>query len=221
VSDLRQAYINALENQPTLQNEARTYRTSSHDRLISHMRAWTQQKAAEQAAHKQRRDMVRASAAPNPSAQSSSSQNKPTGTRPVKDDTLAREVKALRTEIAQLKSQTPANQAPNPQANKPVSMLCNGCGRTYTGENGRVSPCINKCVYSEHAEHNNGYQQGQPWPSNKPPLTWGTVQGYLIKYGKEMPQIGKNYLEKRAKNQRKRERDRQDRESDRKSAKSP
>jgi hypothetical protein len=47
------------------------------------------------------------------------------------------------------------------------------------------------------------------------------VQGYLIKYGKEMPQIGKNYLEKRAKNQRKRERDRQDRESDRKSAKSP
>jgi hypothetical protein len=219
VSDLRQAYINALENQPTLQNEARTYRTSSHDRLISHLRAWTQQKAAEQAAHKQRRDKVKASAAPTPSAQSSPSQTKPTGTQLVKDGALAREVKALRTEIAQLKSQTPANQAPNSQANQPASMFCNGCGRSYTNENGRVMPCLNKCVYSEHPEHNARYQQGQPWPPNKPPLTWGTVQGYLEKYGKEMPQIGKNYLERRAKNARKRERERQEKDSERKSAK--
>jgi hypothetical protein len=207
LSDLRQAYITALENQPTLQNEARTYRTSSHDRLISHMRAWTQQKAAEQAAHKQRRDKVKASTAQTPPAQSSQTQSKPT--TPVKEGALAREVKALRTEIAQLRTQ-PTNQAPHSQA-KPASVFCHGCGHSWlVTDNGRPAPCAKACVYSEHEEHNSKYQQGRNWPSDKPQLTWGTEASYLQKYGKEMPERGKNYLERRAKQQRKRERDRQE-----------
>ena len=38
--DLKQAFVNALETQPTLHREATTYKTESHDVLISHMRSW-------------------------------------------------------------------------------------------------------------------------------------------------------------------------------------
>jgi len=55
MTDLRLAYVKALEPCPTLHNEAACYRTEYHDFLISHLRAWTQKKASEQAADKQRR----------------------------------------------------------------------------------------------------------------------------------------------------------------------
>jgi hypothetical protein len=55
MTDLRLAYVKALEPYPTLHNEAACYRTEYHDFLISHLRAWTQKKASEQSADKQRR----------------------------------------------------------------------------------------------------------------------------------------------------------------------
>jgi hypothetical protein len=181
--DLRQAYINALENQPTLHHEAMTFRTTSHDRLISHMRAWTQQKTCEQQAHKQRRDKVRAD--------------------------MAAEVEALRTEVRALQQkQSPGKIGLDPNPRTPLPYLCQGCGRTYSRD-GRTIPCEKACVYSEHAEHNSKYLDGHPWPKNKPALTWGTEELYLKKYGKPMPLMGKKYIEARDKQRRKRERERE------------
>ena len=54
-------------------------------------------------------------------------------------------------------------------------------------------------MFDEHAEQNTGYKTGTPWPPGKRKLFWGSPEEYQKKYGKEMPEKGKLYLEMRAK----------------------
>ncbi len=186
--DLRQAYINALEPCTVLYNEAICYRTTSHDLLISYLRSWTQKRTSEQAANKQRKDQLRLSLVPHPSS-------------PVKrPETSHKEVKALRTEIDKLQKQLQQKDHASVPAitGKTATFFCNGCGYTYTRDSRKI-PCEATCVFSEHAEHNSGYKSGVPWPTDKKKLFWGTPEDYLQKHGKEMPERGRQYLELRAK----------------------
>jgi hypothetical protein len=60
-TDLRQAYITALEPCPTLHQTAQSYNTDSHDLLISHMRWWTQMKTANQVAERKHKEHIKQS----------------------------------------------------------------------------------------------------------------------------------------------------------------
>ena len=41
-------------------------------------------------------------------------------------------------------------------------------------------------------------KQGVPWPTDKPPLVWGTADEYRAKYNEELPERGKRYNSKLA-----------------------
>ena len=191
--NLRQAFINALEGQPTLHREATTYQTSSHDLLISHMRQWCHLRETEVNRHARARREAALKASPRPSCQ-------PPPKPSVKDkdkDNVSQQIKALRTEINALQGKERINTARIPShIDSKTQWWCHGCGKTYSRD-GRPIPCDKECVYAEHAEHNTLYRAGKPYPAGKPPLSWGTIDSYKAKYGKEMPPSGKRYLELR------------------------
>jgi hypothetical protein len=197
MTDLRQAYITALEPCPTLYNEAVRYRTSSHDLLISYMRAWTQRKASEQAADKECRNNLKAS------LQSVASEQKAMPSPSKREEPIkqTKEVNALRSEVFKLTKSLDQMKRKDPVQSKKETtaepFFCNGCGYTFQRD-GRRIPCENSCVFEGHAEQNVGYRSGVPWPEGKRKLYWGTPEDYLKKYEKEMPENGKQYLELRA-----------------------
>jgi hypothetical protein len=202
-TDLRQAYIKALEPVPTLYDQALRYKTDSHDLLISYMRQWALSCESRQLSEKNRK--VQIAKAVEAAGGSAPTQPSSTPTNPAKEQSKKntdKEVKALRTEIAALQKQLkPQSQA------KSAIFFCNGCGYTFTRDARRI-PCENACVFEEHAEHNAGYKTGTAWPADKKKLFWGTPEEYLKRHGVQMPERGKNYLEARAKFQaKKRERE--------------
>jgi rubrerythrin len=204
MTDLRQAYITALEPCPTLYNEAVRYRTTSHDLLISYLRSWTQRKASEQAADKECRNNLKASLQGGAASEQQQQQQQSPSAKKSEPAKQTKEVIALRSEVSKLTksleymkkkdSATP----PTGAANEPF--FCNGCGYTFQRD-GRRIPCENNCVFEGHADQNTGYKKGVPWPEGKRRLFWGTPEDYLAKHGKEMPENGKQYLELRAKHQ--------------------
>jgi hypothetical protein len=191
MTNLRLAYVKALEACPTLHNEAACYRTESHDFLISYLRAWTQKKSSEQAADKQRRLQIQSTLPP---------------TSPVKrpapgEAKESRDVKALKTQNAVLQNQVRQLKQGGGAAAAPTKkpeFFCNGCGYTFFIDHRKV-PCDPVCVFEEHAEQNVGYKTGVPWPPGKRKLFWGSPEDYRQKYGVEMPERGKQYLEMLAK----------------------
>ncbi len=188
--DLKQAFVNALETQPTLYREATTYKTESHDVLISHMRSWCITRETEITKNAQTRAETAAALAATKSGDKSPGP---------KNNNHEKQIKVLRSEVATLKQ---ANDRPI-TARIPASVdtktqwYCHGCGKTYSRD-GRPIPCEKQCVYSEHAEHNQDYKKGKAWPIEKTPLTWGTIESYQTKYKKEMPPTGKRFIELRA-----------------------
>ena len=199
--DLRQTFVNALESQPTLHREASTYRTTNHEILIAYMRGWCIQRETEVQKNAQTRaETAAARGAVKP----------PGNDKQMKE--YERQVKALRTQIDNLKAQGSTGdrvviaRIPSHIDSK-TEWYCHGCGKTYKKEKGRAIPCETRCVYSEHAEHNKEYKKGKAWPADKNPLSWGTVETYKAKYKVDMPPTGKKYIELRAKYARKRERD--------------
>ena len=201
-TDLRETYVSALETNPTLHDEARRYKTTSHDLLISHLRQWTQRRTSEQLSHKQRREQVKQRDGPAAPAA-------PAATPPVTPQRdrnagiTTKEAKALRTQINQLQQQLQSRPDASAGADK-MSFYCNGCGYRYSRD-GRKIPCEPTCVFVDHAEHNQQYKNGAPWPADKPKLYWGTPEEYLKKHGKEMPEKGKIFVAMREKFKRKRE----------------
>jgi hypothetical protein len=199
--DLRQTFVDALESQPTLHREASTYRTTNHEILIAYMRGWCIQRETEVQKNAQTRaETAAARGAVKP----------PGNDKQMKE--YERQVKALRTQIDNLKAQGGTGdrvviaRIPSHIDSK-TEWYCHGCGKTYKKEKGKAIPCETRCVYSEHAEHNKEYKKGKAWPADKNPLSWGTVDTYKAKYKVDMPPTGKKYLELRAKYARKRERD--------------
>jgi hypothetical protein len=213
IVDLKQAFIISLVNNPTLQAEATTFMTTSHDLLISHMRSWCQKRENEQRSNKQRRDKAIQQAGSNGSAGAAKSNNAnvtTVGGNTQNDsqgapadhgkrqpetavEELKRTVKALRTEIAEVRRQSGDTTARIPdRVDRRTQWYCHGCGRTYK-KDGRPIPCEKTCIFCEHADHNTGYKQGVPWPVDKPPLMWGTAEEYRAKYHKELPERGKRY----------------------------
>ena len=60
----------------------------------------------------------------------------------------------------------------------------------------QAHPCEAACVYAKHAEHNDGYRKGTPWPAGKYALSWGhSAEAYKQKYGKELPPSGQKFME--------------------------
>ena len=204
-TDLRETYITALQTCPTLQNEAKRFKTSSHDLLISHLRAWTQRRTAEQESNKQRRELLGQPNSSHAAAAPASAATPPVTPQREKNSNITiKEAKALHTQIRQLQQQL---QQKHPDASASAdkkSFYCNGCGYTYSRD-GRKIPCENTCVFSEHADHNAKYKAGTPWPAGKAKLYWGTPEEYLQRYGKEMPEKGKTFLAMREKFKRRRE----------------
>jgi hypothetical protein len=204
--DLRQTFVNALESQPTLHREASTYKTESHELLISYMRSWCIKREVDV----KKNERIRAE-----TAAARALLNPPAGEK--QDQKYERQIKALRTEIGALRAQGGAGdrpvKQPTPSHVNPIThFYCNGCGKSYERNTARWSkiPCEHQCVYNEHAEHNKEYTAGKAWPAGKAPLHWGTLDSYKEKYHKEMPASGKKFIELRAKysnaNARKRER---------------
>jgi hypothetical protein len=89
--DLKQAFVNALEAQPTLHREATTYKTESHDLLISHMRSWCIQRESEVNKNAQTRAET---------AVARSGGDKPPGPKTLNYE---KQIKVLRSEVATLK----------------------------------------------------------------------------------------------------------------------
>jgi hypothetical protein len=204
--DLRQTFVNALESQPTLHREASTYKTESHELLISYMRSWCIKREVDV----KKNERIRAE-----TAAARALLNPPAGEK--QDQKYERQIKALRTEIGALRAQGGAGDRPVKQpipshVDPKTEFYCNGCGKAYKRDTTRWSkiPCEHKCVYNEHAEHNKEYTAGKAWPVGKAPLHWGTLESYRDKYHTEMPSSGKKFIELRAKyntqNARKRER---------------
>ena len=108
---------------------------------------------------------------------------------------LRSEVKALQTQIKQLQQTQQKNTPLEPVSTK-GEFFCNGCGYTYQRDHRKI-PCEDTCVFEEHAEHNTGYKSGVSWSTGKRRLFWGSPAEYQKKYGKEMPERGKIYLELR------------------------
>ena len=191
--DLRQTYISALETCPTLYNKAISSNTKSFEMLISDMRFWTQKKTSNQASEKQHKSQLQAALLHKAHQHATPAQQTivaPTPSQTKRSDT--KEVKALRTELALLKQQSAS------AGGKPSTFFCNGCGYTFQRD-GRRIPCESSCIFEDHAEHNTGYKTGVRWPENKRRLYWGSPAEYQTKFGKEMPEKGKQYLEYRAK----------------------
>jgi hypothetical protein len=192
-TDLRLAYVKALEPCPTLHNEAACYRTEFHDFLISHLRAWTQKKASEQAADKQRRLQLQSTLLPAQQVASPAKKPADGQTKEQKDTrVLLSQVASLQNQVKQLKQSGGVVAAPT---TKPAGakFFCNGCGYDYVRDHRKI-PCEPECVFEEHAEQNVGYKTGVPWPEGKRKLFWGNPEEYQKKYGKEMPERGKQYL---------------------------
>ena len=191
MTNLRLAYVKALEACPTLHNEALCYRTEHHDFLISHLRAWTQKKSSEQAADKQRRLQIQSTLPPASPVK-----------RPAPGEAKeSKDVKALKTQNAALQNQVKQLKQSGGAAAAPTKkpeFFCNGCGYTFFIDHRKV-PCDPVCVFEEHAEQNVGYKTGVPWPPGKRKLFWGSPEDYRQKYGVEMPERGKQYLEMLAK----------------------
>jgi hypothetical protein len=203
-TDLRQAYIKALQPSPTLYNAAVCYATESHDLLISYLRSWTQMMSSRQESDTQRKEQLKrillekgadtAGATPKPPtpATTSSPQKKPDAKVA---GALRSEVKALQTQLKQLQ-QTQQKYTPTEPAPSKSEFFCNGCGYTYQRDHRKI-PCEEACVFEEHEEHNAGYKSGVAWPAGKRRLFWGSPAEYQRKYNKEMPERGKIYLELR------------------------
>ena len=191
--DLKQAFVNALEAQPTLFREANTYKTESHDLLISHMRAWCILRENQVNKNAQTRAQT---------AAVRSGERSPGPKSPGNIDKYEKQIKVLRTEVANLKqnqnTDRPITARIPASVDSKTQWYCHGCGKTYSRD-GRPIPCEKQCVYFEHAEHNQDYRKGKAWPIDKTPLTWGTIESYLSKYKKEMPATGKRFIELRAK----------------------
>jgi hypothetical protein len=216
-TDLRQAYIKALQPSPTLYNAAICYATESHDLLISYLRSWTQLMSSRQESDVQRKEQLKrlllekgadvagadtAGATPK-SVVPASPQKRPDAKGAA---ALRSEVKALQTQLKQLQ-QTQQRNTPSEPALPKGEFFCNGCGYSYnrTGPYaGKRVPCEDTCVFEEHEEHNAGYKSGVAWPAGKRRLFWGSPAEYQKKYGKEMPERGKIYLELRKSNMAKR-----------------
>jgi hypothetical protein len=200
-TDLRQAYITALEPCSTLHKTAVSFNTDSHDLLIAHMRAWTQKKTSDQTAERKHKEHIQQSLAahgkgPNnltPSTAPLPAASPAAGTR------RAETVKALRTELAKVQNQLKQHGVSIAATAKAQTstFFCNGCGYTYQRD-GRKVPCEVDCVFEEHADHNAAYKAGTLWPEGKKKLFWGTPEEYQKKYGKEMPEKGIAYLALRA-----------------------
>ena len=199
-TDLRQAYITALEPCPTLHQTAQSYNTDSHDLLISHMRWWTQMKTANQIAERKHKEHIKQSMQAQGVLPTAAPAAPPVPSPGYKRSDKA-DVKALRTELAKVQNQLKQQSTSAAAANaKPAVYFCNGCGYTYQRD-GRKIPCEDACVFEDHADHNVAYKTGTPWPSGKRKLFWGSPEEYVKKYGKEMPAKGVAYLELRAKYQ--------------------
>jgi hypothetical protein len=188
-TDLRQAYIKALAPSPTLYNAASCYKTESHDLLISYLRSWTQTQSSRQASENHLKQQIKKSLLEKGGAAASVKPATPTSPQGKKAEVkeaaaLRSEVKALQTQIKEMKGSPTA----------PAKFFCNGCGYDYFRDHRKI-PCEENCVFEEHAEHNTGYKSGRPWPQGKRKLFWGSPAEYLAKYGKEMPERGKLYLE--------------------------
>ena len=205
-TDLRQAYITALEPVPTLYDQALRYKTDSHDLLISYMRQWTMYNESRQLSEKNRKvQIAKAVVAAGGTLPTQALQSTPAKEPLEKKKTGDhKEVKALRTEIAKLQSQL-NQQSPTSSPIKGTKYFCNGCGYDYTRDHRNI-PCEPNCVFEEHADHNTGYKTGTLWPSGKKRLFWGTPEEYLKKHGKDMPEKGKAYIEMK-RNAKKRDRD--------------
>jgi|GEM_PF-3058257 len=201
--DLKQTFVNALESQPTLHREASTYKTESHDLLIAHLRSWciVRENEVNKNAHTRAETAAARNGDKSPKSKTNSSEK-----------SYERQIKALRTELTSLKqgghvSDKPITARIPASVDTKTQWYCHGCGKTYTRDKYRGIPCERQCVYSDHEEHNKDYKKGKAWPIEKAPLTWGTIASYQEKYKKEMPAIGKRFIELRAKQiSRKRER---------------
>ena len=199
-TDLRQAYITALEPCSTLHKTAVSFNTDSHDLLIAHMRAWTQNKTSNQIAERKHKEHIQQTLAAQ--GQGHSTAAAPAAAAPaapaVTGARKAETVKALRTELAKVQNQLKQHGAAvTPTKSQSPTYFCNGCGYTYQRD-GRRIPCEGTCVFEDHAEHNTAYRSGTPWPDGKKKLFWGTPEEYQKKYGKEMPAKGIAYLDLRA-----------------------
>ena len=202
-TDLKQAFINALETQPTLHREARCQVTTSHDLLISHMRYWCQQKEAEVRKFAANRKQSAAASPFSGSYAKTATTDKPLDRVA---DKLAKQIKVLRTEMSAYSQGERTARTPD-HVDRNTHFYCHGCGRTWKRD-GRTIPCEKTCIFADHADHNHEYKKGKAFPLDKAPLTWGTEAAYLEKYKREMPHVGKKFLELRAKHQRKRDRER-------------
>jgi hypothetical protein len=207
--NLRQAFINAVELQPTLFREATTYATTSHDILISHMRSWCYKKESEIEKHARARRATQTKGASAGGSVRTAPKSPSTEKKPAD---VNQQIKALRTELNALKHpDRPVTARIPSHINSKTQWYCHGCGKTYTRDH-RPIPCEAACVYEEHVEHNTGYRKGIPYPAGKYALSWGpSAEAYNKKYGKEMPPSGKKFLElklRRQQDSRKRERER-------------
>lgn len=206
--NLRQAFINAVELQPTLFREATTYATTSHDILISHMRAWCYRKESEIEKHARARRATQTKGASAGGSVRAAPKSPSTDKKPAD---VNQQIRALRTELNALKHpDRPVTARIPSHINSKTQWWCHGCGKTYFRD-GRPIPCEAACVYEEHAEHNTGYRKGIPYPAGKYALSWGpSAEAYKQKYGKDMPPSGKKFLELKLRRQdsRKRERER-------------
>ncbi len=198
MTDLRQAYIKALAPSPTLYNAASCYKTDSHDLLISYLRGWTQQQSSRQASEQHLKQQIKKSLLPKAETPVTGAKpatpTSPQSKKETKDTAALRsEVRALQTQIKGLQS-----TALTPKSQDQGKFFCHGCGYEYLRDFRKI-PCEDACVFAEHADHNTGYKSGVQWPQGKRKLFWGSPEEYQRKYGKEMPEKGKLYLEMRAK----------------------
>jgi hypothetical protein len=202
-TDLKETYVSALTTCPTLYDEAKRFKTDSHDLLISHLRQWTQTHTSQQQANQLRRVQIAHPEGSQVPAVPAAPAATPPAT-PQRNSTIStKEAKALRTQINQLQQQLQSRPDASAGADK-TSFYCNGCGYKYSRD-GRKIPCEITCVFTDHAEHNKQNRNGVPWPTDKPKLHWGTPEEYLRKHGKEMPEKGKIFVTMREKFKRKRE----------------
>jgi hypothetical protein len=208
--NLRQAFINAVELQPTLFREATTYATTSHDILISHMRSWCYKKESEIEKHARARRAAQAkgTATGGNSVRATTTPKSPSSDKKPAD--VNQQIKALRTELNALKNpDRPVTARIPSHINSKTQWWCHGCGKTYRRDGTPIS-CEAACVYEEHAEHNAGYRKGIPYPAGKYALSWGpSAEAYKKKYGKEMPPSGKKFLELTLRRQESRKRERE------------
>jgi hypothetical protein len=194
-TDLRQAYIKALAPSPTLFNAASCYKTDSHDLLISYLRSWTQQQSSRQASENHLRQQIKKSLL---KAEAPAAGAKPTTPASPQSKKETKDAAALRSEVRALQTQIKEMQHAAPTAKNSMIFFCHGCGYEYVRDSRKI-PCEEACVFEEHADHNTGYKSGVKWPQDKRKLFWGSPEEYQRKYGKEMPEKGKLYLQMRAK----------------------